>query len=264
MMKRICIVGMGWLGKELGVKLKNLGHYVTGTTTSISKVDDLGEMVDEVKVLKLSDYNVSFLQGCDILIYTIPPSSSDKYSKLSCMFFHEALEINPNITIIYTSSTSVYGNEDRQINEKSLINPSSDSAKKISEVELCIQRNFNEWAIFRLGGLVGGKRHPVKYLAGRSGVSKPLAPVNLLHREDAVQAISHVLSSFKSGIYNLCSENHPPKKTFYNAIVKQNQMKAIEFDKNDISKDKVVTCSAIKESGFEFKYTSPYDFPFEF
>ena len=263
MMKRICIVGIGWLGEELGVALKKLGHHVIGTTTSKTKVDALEKEIDKVKVLKMNDYDVNFLKECEIVIYTIPPSSSNEYSELSCLFLNDVLEINPNATIIYTSSTSVYGNEAREVNEHSLIAPLSDSAKKISEVELYIQQNFKEWAIFRMGGLVGGKRHPVKYLAGRSAVSKPLAPVNLLHREDAVQAILHILSSFERGVYNLCSENHPSKKVFYNAIAKQNQMKAIEFDKHDISKDKVVTCSAIKVSGFEFKYTSPYDFPFE-
>jgi hypothetical protein len=38
-------------------------------------------------------------------------------------------------------------------------------------------------------------------------------------------------------------------------------MRSIEFDDDDFSKDKVVTCNAIKESGFKFKYRSPYDFP---
>lgn len=263
MMKRICIVGIGWLGEELGVALKKLGHHVIGTTTSKTKVDVLEKKIDKIKMLKLNDFDVDFLKECDILIYTIPPSSSNEYSELSCLFLKVVLEINPNVTIFYTSSTSVYGNQAREVNEQSLIDPSSDSAKKISEVELYIQQNFKDWAIFRMGGLVGGKRHPVKYLAGRSAVSKPLAPVNLLHREDAVQAMLHVLSAFERGIYNLCSENHPPKNMFYNAIAKQNQINAIEFDKNDISKDKVVTCNAIKKIGFEFKYTSPYDFPFE-
>lgn len=262
-MKRVCIVGIGWLGEELAVALKKLGHHVIGTTTSASKVEVLERKIDSVKVFNLNNVDVNFLTGCDVLIYTIPPSSSDKYAEISNSFLGKVLEINPHVTIIYTSSTSVYGNEEREVNEDSLINPSSASAKKIAKIEEFIQNRFKKYAIFRLAGLVGGKRHPVKYLAGRSGVSKPLVPVNLLHRQDAVGAILHVLNCFTSGVYNLCSENHPLKKSFYNTIAKQYQMKAIKFDIHDFSKDKVVTCNTIKKSGFEFKYTSPYDFPFD-
>ncbi len=263
MMKRVCIVGLGWLGKELAVALKKLDHHVIGTTTSATKVDTLERIIDKVKVFNLNDSDLDFLNGFDLLIYTIPPSSREKYSELSRLFLEKVLEINPHVIIVYTSSTSVYGNEERDVDEQSLINPSSASAKKIAELEQYIQQSFKEWAIFRLGGLVGDERHPVKYLSGRSIVPKPLAPLNLLHRKDAVRAVLHVLSNFKSGIYNLCSENHPTKSAYYNTIANQYKMKAIEFDNNDFSKDKVVNCIAIIESGFEFNYTSPYDFPFD-
>ena len=261
MMKRVCIVGIGWLGEELALALKKLGYDVTGTTTSVIKADRLENALDLVKVFNLTNEEAEFLKGCEILIYTIPPSSSDNYPDLSKQFLGKVLETNPDTTIIYTSSTSVYGNEEREVHEESLINPSSASAKKVAEVEAYIKDTFKKYAIFRLGGLVGGKRHPVKYLEGRKGISKPLAPVNLIHRQDAIRAIVHIISHFKIGIYNLCSENHPLKKSYYNAIAKQYKMRSIEFDDDDFSKDKVVTCNAIKESGFKFKYRSPYDFP---
>ncbi len=263
MMKRICIVGIGWLGEELAIALKKQGHYVIGTTSSSAKIDALNTKVDELLIFNLTDNSFNALSFFDILIYTIPPFSSDRYGQLSCSFFEKVLKINPNATVIYTSSTSVYGNNASEVNEHSLLEPSSSSANKIVEVEKCIQQYFKNWAICRLGGLVGGMRHPVKFLAGRSGVSKPLAPINLLHREDAVGAIVYLLKNFKLGIYNLCCENHPLKNVFYNYVAEQNSMQTIGFDKNDNSKDKIVTCNAIKKRGFEFKYTSPYDFPFE-
>lgn len=263
MMKRICIVGIGWLGEELAIALRKLGHYVIGTTSSSVKVDVLRKQVDELLILNLTDNDFKELSFFDILIYTVPPSSSDDYGQLSCSFFDKVLEINPNVTVIYTSSTSVYGNKAREVNEQSLVEPFSSSSKKIVEVEQCIQQNFKHWAICRLGGLVGKERHPVKYLAGRRGVSKPLAPVNLLHLKDAVWAIIYLVTNFKMGFYNLCCEKHPLKKEFYNSVAEQCKLKTIEFDKNDISKDKIVTCNAIKKRGFEFNYTSPYDFPFE-
>ena len=262
-MNRICIVGLGWLGEELGVALKEIGFSVKGTTTSLEKIPSLKQKVDDVVHFNLSNTSPADLGKVDVLVYTIPPSSVEDYAQLSSTFLSAVRKQNPEMKIIYTSSTSVYGNGEREVTEKSTIEPKSSSAVKISEVEEYVQKSFSQWAILRMGGLVGGERHPVKYLAGRNGISKPLAPVNLLHREDAIGAILHLLANFETGVYNLCSENHPFKKVFYSAVASENNLATIEFDEGDITKDKVVNCNAIKKSGFEFKYTSPYDFPFE-
>lgn len=260
-MKRICIVGIGWLGEELAIDLRKWGYYIIGTSSSFAKKGKAG--VNEFRVFNLENQELYGAIDCDVLIYTIPPSSSEYYARLSIGFLSKMLEMNVNLKIIYTSSTSIYGNIEREVDELSDINPESLAAQKIAKVELFIKENFQNSAIFRLGGLVGGSRHPVKFLSGRSGVSKPLAPVNLLHREDAVGAISHLLRNFEPGTYNLCSENHPLKNVFYNTLAERNGLKAIDFDFSDKSGDKVVTCNAIKKKGFEFKYSSPYDFPFE-
>ena len=93
MMKRVCIVGIGWLGEELAVALKKLGHHVIGTTTSASKVEVLERKIDSVKVFNLNNVDVNFLTGCDVLIYTIPPSSSDKYAEISNSFLGKVLKL---------------------------------------------------------------------------------------------------------------------------------------------------------------------------
>ena len=55
MMKRVCIVGIGWLGEELALALKKLGYDVTGTTTSVIKADRLENALDLVKVFNLTN-----------------------------------------------------------------------------------------------------------------------------------------------------------------------------------------------------------------
>lgn len=262
-MRRICIVGLGWLGEQLAVELKRLGYYTLGTTTSQDKVYGLKKKVDQLMVFNLTDIACNELVQFDVLIYTVPPSAAENYSSLSRAFFVKVLKANPKVQIIYTSSTSVYGNEERLVNEQSTIAPNSTSARIIAKVENIIQQLFSHYTIIRFGGLVGGKRHPVKFLSGKEGVSKPLVPINLLHREDAILAIAFLLRENAHGIYNLCSEHHPLKNLFYNTVAKQFGLSAIEFVKSDNTRDKVVTCNAIKNRGFEFKYTSPYDFSFE-
>lgn len=262
-MKRICIVGMGWLGKELAVTLKKKGFTITGTTSTESKLSDLKRVVDKVELFDLNGKGQKVEGEFDFIVYTVPPSSSSAYAELSSELIQKMAKNSPKAAWIYTSSTSVYGNEEREVTENSEVQPESDSAKKIVQVEQYLKSNTNKWSVVRFGGLVGGARHPVKYLAGRSGISKPLAAVNLLHREDAVNAIVHLMEHFKEGIYNLCSDDHPCKKDFYNQVAKENNFANIQYDEQDFSRDKVVTCNAIKKVGFEFKYTSPYEYPFE-
>jgi|TARA_B110001469_G_C9635893_1_gene318860 nucleoside-diphosphate-sugar epimerase len=262
-MKRICIVGLGWLGLELAKELKKKGYYTIGTTTSEVKSQQFRTELDEIYRMEIGlgeNLNVS----ADVLIYTIPPSGSNNYVKGSSAFLNQFNNSNPHASVFYTSSTSVYGNESREINEESDVRPETKSARKIVEVERYIQSHFkNRYIIIRLGGLVGGKRHPVKYLQGKVGVAKPFAPVNLVHREDVIRAIILQISSFTAGIFNLCSGDHPSKKEFYTKLVEQFGLKKVEFNERDKLQDKVVTCIAIKQFNFEFKYKSVYDFVFE-
>ena len=262
-MKRVCIVGLGWLGLELAKELKKQGYYTIGTTTSEAKRQQVQVDVDEIYRMEIGlGENLNVF--ADVLIYTIPPSGSDNYVKGSNAFLNQFKNSNPQASVFYTSSTSVYGNDSREINEESDVRPETTSARKIVEVERYIQLHFkNRYIIFRLGGLVGGKRHPVKYLQGRITVAKPLAPVNLVHREDVVRAIVLQISSFKSGVFNLCSEEHHSKKLFYSKLVEQFGLKEVKFDEDDKRQDKIVNCISIKQFDFEFKYKSVYDFIFE-
>jgi len=262
-MKRVCIVGLGWLGLELAKELKKQGYYTIGTTTSKAKRQQIQAEVDEIYQMEIG-LGENLKVFADVLIYTIPPSGSNNYVKFSNAFLNQFKHSNPQASVFYTSSTSVYGNDFREINEQSDVRPETTSARKIVEVERYIQLHFkNRYIILRLGGLVGGKRHPVKYLQGRTGVAKPLASVNLVHREDVVRAIVLQISNLKSGIFNLCSEEHPSKKEFYTQLIEQFGLKEVEFEEGDKRQDKVVTCNAIKHIDFEFKYLSVYDFIFE-
>lgn len=261
-MKKVCIVGIGWLGLELAKKMKLLGYFVAGTTTSENKREELSELLDEVQLFDLNTDDSGFINGYDIIIITIPPSCIHNYSKNINELLDRLKQIEKNPIVFYTSSTSVYGHGNRLIDESSEINPETNSGKELALIESFLTHNFKErHVILRLGGLVGGERHPVKYLAGKTNVTMPLAPVNLLHRDDAINAIVHLTEHFRPGIYNLCSPEHPMKKEYYQQMAKQFCLPMVEFNFNDIRKDKIVTCIAINKLNFEFKYTSPYNFP---
>lgn len=98
--------------------------------------------------------------------------------------------------IIYISSTGVYKDEPGfpEYDENASTNNSSDKAIQLRNAELLFL-NHKNWniSVVRFGGLFGGDRHPVKYLAGKKELKNPDAPVNLVHREDCINALEKLI-----------------------------------------------------------------------
>ena len=71
-------------------------------------------------------------------------------------------------------------------------------------------------SIVRFGGLFGGNREPVRYLAGRTHLNDGNAPVNLIHREDCVEILTEIVKQDAFGfIFNAVIPSHPTKKEYY-------------------------------------------------
>src|SRR5690554_5821426 len=198
---KVSIIGVGWLGEQMADYLLRNEIEVLGTTTSTDKAKRLIEkginaIPMDLKSPQLSTLIWSEIAQSDWVIYTIPPSGfGSTYAAYSIRFFEQLQQYVVEGTIIFTSSTSVYGNEARIVDEDSKLNPESENAKQIVKVEDFIQNNFDRYSIWRMGGLVGPERHPVNYLTGRSGISKPKAPVNLVHSADIIIVFEQFISN---------------------------------------------------------------------
>jgi len=265
-MSRVCIIGMGWLGLQLAEKLKAKGYEVLGTVSSVEKQNSLKNAFNAIEVFKLNEISLNQLwndENIDCFILTIPPSASNQYAtKMKELTFH-LLDVHPKASLIYTSSSSVYGSEPRSVSEESETKPESANAKEIVAIEQHLIKNYESRScIIRLGGLVGENRHPVKYLSGKTGLSKGKAPVNLIHAEDICRLMIHLIqNNIVSGIYNLCCQDHPPKMEYYRWVAGQLNLPKPNFDTHDNQMDKVVNSIAIKKINFDMNFKSPYNFP---
>jgi nucleoside-diphosphate-sugar epimerase len=86
----------------------------------------------------------------------------------------------------------------------------------------------------RLAGLYGSSRQPGRFLAGRTNVSRPRAPVNLIHRDDAIGAIVAVLERAENGlVVNACASTHPTREHFYTTAARVLDLKPPTFDSSD-------------------------------
>ena len=79
-MKKVAIIGCGWLGKALANSLIAQGHHVRGSVTSKDGLALLQNMGIEPFLIKLNNEAIIgnlnlFVEGVDIIVIAFPPSS---------------------------------------------------------------------------------------------------------------------------------------------------------------------------------------------
>lgn len=230
MKQTIAIIGLGWLGKPLYQRLSLLGFTVKGAVTTTAKASKLQAAGMDAYPVHVTEEGVlgnpeGFLKNVHTLIIMIPPglrrnSGADYVLKMSHLI--TAIQQSEVTQLIYVSSTSVYSDTQGNVTEKDLPQPDTEAGRQLYQVE---QLFFNipgiTTTILRFGGLIGGNRMPVRYLAGRTDLSDGEAPVNLIHRDDCLSIISGIiLQSHYGHIINAVHPQHPTKKDYYTTQAK--------------------------------------------
>lgn len=225
MIKKIAIAGLGWLGQPFSRHLQKLGYHVKGSVTSIEKTGVMQRNGIEAFPVELSENGISgeveaFLNEVDCLVILIPPglrknTGADHVAKMA-HFLAEIEKVSVQ-KVILVSSTSVYSDKQGEVTEKDIPIAENDAARQLIEVEkLFFTSEKLNTTIVRFGGLVGGKRQPVHYLAGRKDLNNGNAPVNLIHREDCIGILSEIIKKEAFGhIFNAVAPFHPLKKHYY-------------------------------------------------
>jgi nucleoside-diphosphate-sugar epimerase len=265
-MKKLAIIGAGWLGKELGKSLRLEGYSLLGTTRSAKRKKELESLFDQVELFDIEvdrlDYNSKEWAEVDVFILTIPPSAIENYAEVLNSWLESLQTHRPEALVIYTSSVSVYGSSERVVSEESMAKAETDNARKIVVVENSLLQKEVASIVLRLGGLIGPKRHPVYFLSGRKELKGGEAGVNLVHSEDVARVLHFLLSNnIHDGLFNVCSPEHPLKKEFYPAIARSLKLAEPSYRSIDKQKDKVVLCHSLSMLQFQFKYNSPFDYP---
>ncbi len=264
---KISILGCGWLGKELAKKLISENHEVRGSVTGMEKMFELRKEGIIPYQLKLYEKGIqgdfrSFLSGCEVLLISVPPGLR-RDPKIN--FVKKMRSLIPYIEnaspkkLIFTSSTSVYADaEDFPVyTEESKTDNSSDRSIQLHNSELLFLNNPKlNTTVLRFGGLLGGNRHPVKFLSGKKDIKNPEAPVNLVHREDSIAAIQNVIkSNGKTSIYNLVYPEHLSKEEYYTSVAEKMNLPLPKFEHSGRSKGKIISSEKIQKE-LKFKFTA--------
>lgn len=233
------VMGCGWLGLALAKDLLKCGYTVKGTTTSIAKLKTLKKEGIEGFILKLNEDGVKgdiqgFLSHLNTLIINIPPGL--KNPKAGNYIFKIELLLNSiqNTTvknIVFVSSTSVYGNIEGEVTEENKPRPITESGRQLVLCEkLLLENTGQNTTVIRFGGLIGGDRHPINHLAGKTGLQNGEELVNLIHRDDCIHMIKTIMkNSYWNMIFNGVYPLHPSKKEYYTSEALKRNLAAPTF-----------------------------------
>ena len=268
---KISILGCGWLGLPLAKSLLSKGYKVKGSTTSESKLEVLKNVGISPFQIQLEEHQIignieDFLKETNVLVIDIPPGLRRETSTSKEMtFVNKIKNLIPFIEksdvqkVVFVSSTSVYGDSFSivEITEETKPNPDTESGKQLVITETLLQSNPHfKTTVIRFGGLLGDDRHPINFLAGRTNVENPDAPVNMIEREDCIGIIETIIEKGLrqaqsdnwewNQTFNAVAPQHPTRKAYYHKKAEIFNLPLPTFAEDSESKGKIISSKKVE------------------
>ena len=272
----VSILGCGWLGRPLAQALVNRNVHVRGSTTTPEKIEMLRQDGIEPYILRLNpdlsgEDGAEFFASPLLVLNVPPPRGRDDvraWHRRQIDAVRTAAAEGAVEWILFASSTGVYPNVERTVTEADQppgrldalpgTRRSTGEALLDAEARLLEDPNFAT-TVVRLGGLYGDDRHPGRFLAGRTNVGRPEAPVNLIHQEDAVGLFVTLLDQDVRGeVFNACADAHPTRRAVYTRAAEVLGLEPPTFDASDRTTGKTVDNSKVKaRTDYSFQHPDP-------
>lgn len=269
----VSIIGAGWLGFPLAKSLINEQCTVFATTTKEEKIALLNES-GILAALLLFDQNnnrekFNIPSETEILIITLPPTlgkheSADQYISILEHILNQSMRLVKLKKILFTSSTSVYGNAKGILTEETEIQPQTNREKVLAEVEDLLKQKSQDYEVYilRLGGLVGPGREPAYFFKNQKDIPGGEIQVNLVHQTDGLEIIKRIiLNETPQGIYNISADKHPARGIFYPQRAKDKGLDEPTFIWGNEPERYVSNEKVKKMTGYTFVYPDPLFFP---
>jgi nucleoside-diphosphate-sugar epimerase len=268
---KVSILGLGWIGEPLGHLLVENSCQVIGSTTKPEKRSILQGKGIDARLLSLnpepSGEDFEELFTADVLYINIPPARRTKSDDFHIDQLGYLLEMVAKGNVeraIYVSSTSVYPDLNREVDEGLLLTTENTGNPVLHKAEKIMQSFFGDrLTIIRFGGLLGDNRVPGRYFSGRSDVVGH-APANYVYRSDAVRSVHWIIRNDLWGeVYNITAPLHPAKREVYEANAKQLGFAPPVSYGNESATWKLVSSAKFLATGFVFDYPDPCTFPYK-
>jgi nucleoside-diphosphate-sugar epimerase len=227
----VAIIGCGYVGSELARRLVANGHDVLGTTRSPERLPELQQLGIAAEQLDVSDADrmKSLLAGRQAVYLTVAAGRRDAdYERVyltAARNLAAAAASAGVIRMIYTSSTSVYGQDDGQwVTEDSPTEPDSENGRILVKTErvLLDAQLPRGVSVVRLAGIHGPGRELQRFAAAAAGSTRDdgHAYVNLVHRDDVAGALIALLPLQHHGVLNLCDDQPIVRRELYDRLIR--------------------------------------------
>ena len=227
---RVLIVGCGYVGVPLGAELVRLGHEVFGLRRNLSAESELKTAgiqplfgdVTKPNELKNLPHDFDWVVNCVAAGGDVENYREVYFNGTINLF--EWLAPNPPKKFVYTSSTSVYAqNDGSQVKESSPTEPAAETSKILVDTEKVLldaaaQKKFPA-VVLRVAGIYGPDRgHWFKqFLKDAAHIEGDGARfLNMIHRDDLVGCIIAALKNGRVGeIYNAVDDEPVSQLRFF-------------------------------------------------
>jgi nucleoside-diphosphate-sugar epimerase len=228
---RILIVGCGYVGLPLGIQFLTQGHSVFGIRRSAAAIEPLRAAGIEPLIADITrrDDLAKLPLPFDWVINTVSSGKGGIEQYMEVYFqgtrnLIDWLAPAPPRKFVYTSSTSVYAQEDASlVKETSPTEPTTETGKVLAATEKMLldavkTKNFPA-AILRVAGIYGPQRGHLflQYLRNEAKITgQGLRWINMIHREDVIGCIVAALENGRPGeIYNAVDDEPVPEIHFF-------------------------------------------------
>ena len=273
-MKKVSIIGLGWLGHAAGVLLQQQGYQVLGSATSQEKVAQLQQKGIDALNFKLNPHpeGIGYLRLFDseILIVTLPPRSRHGDGELylqQLAVIRELLVASAVEQVIFISSTGIYPNESKAVSyteEEEISESNAGNSILYRAEQLMVDSPSYALTILRMGGLMGADRIPGAYFSGKEQVVGHTR-VNFIHQLDAAKMIAWVIDQgLWNQTFNGVAPQHPLRREIYakNASALGISPPASYQEAADEKVGRWISSEKISATGFSFDFPNPLDFPY--
>lgn len=265
MIHSVAVVGCGWFGLPLAKALVENRISVRGSKRDRYQAQALKEQGIDGFALDLdddtspADAQLAKLHA-DAIVINIPPGlrrgDSGYLKRLERL--HALMGDHVYQRIIFISTTGVYPANGKVQHETDAM-----AHNETSEILLRAEAIFTDAVVVRFAGLMGPKRHPGRFLAGKTGVAGAMLSVNMTHLDDAVAAVMMLLD-YRGQLdpaYNVCSPDHPYKAAFYQRAAAMLGLVEPEFASAGAdNEDKVVDGSLIcQQLGYQYRHRDLFE-----